>query len=285
MDRLSCECGVRGKACGGSQACARPRGSWTVSDGPANHGHAPAASGSARCLRLTAIFIAVCIVLIAASLGAVVYLVLRAVDGRNPRSSALAALDRARDLQHRLHPPARPRRCRRPDRRSVARHRRPRPPGGRDCAPHDAAEIEPSRWSARSRAMAQPLAGRDRRTRHPGEAARRDGRRARGRHRGAEAGRIAAAEAEPESEAETGLRCGVRGDRVRGCAGRERTDDGHAVRRRRSRSRSRTRPRRRTAARIGARRLFKGKSREEIAAFIRARRSTPTASIFICSRS
>ena len=35
--------------------------------------------------------------------------------------------------QHRQQPPARPRRSRRPDRRSVARHRRPRPPGGRDC--------------------------------------------------------------------------------------------------------------------------------------------------------
>ena len=79
--------------------------------------------------RISAIFIAVCMVLIAGSLGAVLFLGLK-IDARTSAIVALAALTGMALYQYRQQPPARPRRSRRPDRRPLARHRRPRPPGG-----------------------------------------------------------------------------------------------------------------------------------------------------------
>ena len=85
-------------------------------------------------LRIGAIFIAVCMVLIAGSLGAFLYLALK-MDALSSAIVALAALT-AMALYNTVSNRLRDRGdARRSDRRSVARHRRPRPPGGRDVAP------------------------------------------------------------------------------------------------------------------------------------------------------
>ena len=81
--------------------------------------------------RISAIFIAVCMVLIAGSIGAVLFLAFK-LDARTLGDRGAGRAHRHGALQHRQQPAARPRRPRRPDRRSVARHRRPRPPGGGD---------------------------------------------------------------------------------------------------------------------------------------------------------
>ncbi len=81
-------------------------------------------------IRISTIFIAICMVLVAASLGLVLY----SVAGHQRlgiRDRGAHRADLPDPLQRRVDAAARPHRCRRPDRRSVARHRRPRPPGRR----------------------------------------------------------------------------------------------------------------------------------------------------------
>ncbi len=87
-------------------------------------------------LRLTAIFIAICVVLIAASLGAVGYLVfgLTVAEASIVALTAMTALALYNTVTVAA---ARSQRRRRTDRRPVARHRRSRPPGRRTRPPGD----------------------------------------------------------------------------------------------------------------------------------------------------
>ena len=134
-------------------------------------------AGKASMLRLGAIFVVLCMVLIAAShrrgalpagrperLG---------IDDRRGRGA-----DRARDLQCRHLPLARPLRRRRPDRRPVPRHRRPRPPGGRARPPDRGLEGQGDKIidGAAEKTRDRHRGGhrRTRRARHAGEATRRD---------------------------------------------------------------------------------------------------------------
>ena len=126
--------------------------------------------------RIGAIFIAVCMMLIAASIGAVLYLGFK-IDASTSAIVALAALTAHGALQQHQQPPARSRRSRRPDRRSVARHRRP----VRARWPRSRAASMRSSSSSRRRSIGawrlRSARRRNRRARRAGEADRRDRRR------------------------------------------------------------------------------------------------------------
>ena len=81
-------------------------------------------------IRISTIFIAICMVLVAASLGLVLHCGGR-LQRHRIRDRGAHRADLPDPLQRRVDAAARPLRRRRPDRRSFARHRRPCPPGRR----------------------------------------------------------------------------------------------------------------------------------------------------------
>ncbi len=89
---------------------------------------------------------------IAASLGAVLFLALQARRAAHRPSSRLGALMAMALYNPISQPAARPRRPRRPDRRPVARHRRSRPPGGGTGAPAERGRDQRRATPCRARA-------------------------------------------------------------------------------------------------------------------------------------
>ncbi len=126
-------------------------------------------------LRIGAIFIAVCMVLIAASVGAVLFLGFKLdLRTRGAHRAWRAGGDGA--LQYVNSRLTDRRTARRPDRRSVARHRRPVAPDGRNVAPARRRR-NPGRQGGQPRARrGRSARRRDRRTRRAGAPDRRDGR-------------------------------------------------------------------------------------------------------------
>ena len=122
-------------------------------------------------IRISTIFIAICMVLVAASLGLVLYS-MAGISGIGIRDRGADRADLPDPLQRRLDAAARPHRCRRPDRGPVARHRRPRPPGRRIRPP---ARRDRGQGGVGQFRRRRPHPGRDRRdqrTRRAGQAAR-----------------------------------------------------------------------------------------------------------------
>ena len=124
-----------------------PRRHWTES------GESVAAPRPLYRMRLGAVFIAVCMVVIAASAGATVYLGF-GFSGTEAIIVALAVLT-AWALQHVLDPARRARRGRQPAQRSVAQQFRAGAPGERDQPP--ALRASKAGWKARSSAPAPPI--------------------------------------------------------------------------------------------------------------------------------
>ena len=142
-------------------------------------------------IRISTIFIAICMVLVAASLGLVLYSV-AGISGIGIRDRGADRADLPDPLQRGVDAAARPHRCRRPDRGPVARHRRPRPPGRRIRPPARRRRGPGGVGEFRRRRPHPDRGRRDQRTRRAGQAARGLGRQPR-RHAGrGRAGRAAA---------------------------------------------------------------------------------------------